>query len=261
MFGGLWFMKIEKLENGKLKISGIKFHGNYGHIFIKNMIGVRVGRLIVVSPIAPDYSKKWGEGRRWQWLCKCDCGKEVKVFANNLVRSHTTSCGCYNREQLNKSVTTHGLGHTVEYHRWFAMTSRCHDPNHVAYRHYSKNGRTVCERWRNSFEAFLEDVGVKPDGLTLERGNNSEGYHCGRCQECINNNWVRNGHWDTWAAQSRNKSNNRYFEHNGESLVARDWADRYGLDKDVVNSRLFNGWSVEKVINTPIIKRKKNAKN
>lgn len=252
-------MKVEKLENGKLKISGIKFHGNYGHVFIKDLMGMRFGRLLVLTPIPPDYSKKWGDNRRWLWLCRCDCGNEVKVFANNLSRQHSTSCGCYNREQLNKSVTTHGLGQTVEYHRWFAMTSRCHNFNHNAYKHYSSRKRTVCNRWKNSFLDFLEDVGLMPKGMTLERGNNNEGYHCGKCDECKSKNWVRNGHWDTWEMQSRNKENNKYFEYNGERMIAHDWAIKYGLDKDVVRNRLFQGWSVEKAIQTPIIKRKKRC--
>lgn len=255
----MYFMKIEKLDNGKLKISGIEFHGGGKCVYITDLGGRKFGRLTVLTPIAPDYTKKWGDNRRWKWRCVCDCGNIIEVYANNLGRNHSTSCGCYNREQMTKSVTKHGLGHTVEYQRWFAMISRCHNKNHKAYNHYKSRKRTVCERWRNSFESFLEDVGLMPDGLTLERGDNNQGYHCGKCEECLKNKWGRNGHWDSWAAQCRNRENNRYFEYNGERLVAHDWAAKYGLDKDVIRNRLFNGWSVEKAINTPIKKRNKYA--
>lgn len=234
--------------------------GKTRKVFIKDLTGVRSGRLVVLSMVAGNCSERIeGSPKRWQWLCKCDCGKEVPVFANNINRNHSTSCGCYNREQLNKSVTTHGLGHTVEYQRWVAMINRCHDQNHKAYNHYHNRNRTVCSRWRYSFEAFLEDIGLRPEGLTLERGDNNEGYHCGKCDECLKKEWKRNGHWDTWKAQGRNKDNNRFFEYKGEKLVANDWADRYGLTRYIIKNRLFSGWSVEKAIQTPIKKYKKNA--
>ena len=240
------------LRDGYLSFDVIGVLGKRRRTYVLDITNKRFGMLVAEQPIQP---AKSGEGKRWKWRCICDCGTETIVDANNLSSGHTTSCGCYNRKKLMESVTTHGLGDTPEYGRWFAMIRRCHgDKKHKI---YVKYGRTVCERWRASFEDFYEDLGIRPKGMTLERIDNNEGYHCGKCEECIRNGWKLNVEWASWAAQNRNKVNNKFFEHNGEKLIAHDWAKKYGLDEDVVRNRLFQGWSVSDALKVPIKKRGK----
>lgn len=70
---------------------------------------------------------------------------------------------------------------TPEYNSWKAMRSRCLSPKHEAYGRYTGRGITICERWLNSFDAFLADMGPRPEGLTLERVDNERGYEPANC--------------------------------------------------------------------------------
>ena len=70
----------------------------------------------------------------------------------------------------------HGLSGTQVHNSWLNMRQRCFDTNSDRYKFYGGRGITVCERWRNSFQAFLEDMGIPPSGMTLERINNNGNY-------------------------------------------------------------------------------------
>ena len=88
-------------------------------------------------------------------------------------------------------------GHTINgrssptYSTWANMIQRCTNPNKTSYEHYGGRGITVCERW-TKFKNFLEDVGEKPDGLSLDRIDNDGGYE------------PRNYHWATLKQQAYN---------------------------------------------------------
>lgn len=91
---------------------------------------------------------------------------------------------------------------------WSDMKRRCHRENHHAYANYGGRGITVCERWRNSFAAFLEDMGPRPDPkLTLERVNNDAGYGPDNC---------------IWATRLQQSLNKRMYRSNtsGERNIA-----------------------------------------
>lgn len=104
------------------------------------------------------------------WLCVCSCGAERLVQQVSLKSGSSTGCG---------ACCSHGVrGNSKHplYSTWLGMKGRCHNPNHSDYRDYGGRGIRVCERWRKSFKAFLEDVGERPAGKTLDRRNNSLGY-------------------------------------------------------------------------------------
>lgn len=65
---------------------------------------------------------------------------------------------------------------SVLYGRWRSMKQRCHDPGSHAYKDYGGRGIIVCDRWRNSFENFLADMGEPPEGMTLDRIDNDGNY-------------------------------------------------------------------------------------
>jgi hypothetical protein len=93
----------------------------------------------------------------------------------------------------NKNRQIHGMEGTPTYRSWDAMKQRCTNLNNPHYADYGGRGISVCDRWLNSFKAFLEDMGEKPDGLTLDRIDNDGDYTPANCR------------WATYSEQNLNK--------------------------------------------------------
>ena len=149
----------------------------------------RFNRLVAVSLLPRE---EWG-GSKAKWNCQCDCGTTVVVFAQSLTRDGSQSCGCLRREMLSvsKSGNQNSLkhGHTTwhsqspEYRAWAKMKDRCKNPTNPEWKNYGGRGITVCERWRESFENFLADMGLRPSSeLSLDRIDNDGNYEAGNCR-------------------------------------------------------------------------------
>ncbi len=82
---------------------------------------------------------------------------------------------------------------TRTYTSWQSMKTRCYNINDEHYPRYGGRGIYVCYEWRNSFEAFLRDMGERPDGRTLDRKDNDGPYTKDNC--C----------WSTPAEQAQNR--------------------------------------------------------
>jgi hypothetical protein len=153
------------------------------------IVGKRFARLVVLDDS--------GVGKDRRIFCRCDCGNEKSIIANHVRTGRIRSCGCLQREIAILSNTIHGhnrIGQrTSEYRIWYAMKDRTLNPKSPAWDDYGGRGITVCDRWRDSFEAFLADMGPRPSGLTLDRKNNDGNYEPGNCR------------WATWAEQNNNR--------------------------------------------------------
>ncbi len=193
-------------------------------------LGSKFARLTVIGR-APSR----GDGRMWR--CLCDCGKTTDVLSKYLRTGNTKSCGC-----LVSSIN--GLSKLPEYHIWRLMLRRCFDERTDKYHCYGGRGITVCDRWRHSFEAFYEDMGPRPEGLTLERVDHEGNYEPDNCI------------WDTWKNQHRNKRSNVWLTLNGEQRLLMDWAVLLGVNKKVFYDRYKRGWADERILTTPVIKER-----
>jgi hypothetical protein len=127
-----------------------------------------------------------------KWLCECDCGS-TKVVFSTVLRRGTSCCGCQTSKRISVARTTHGLTLTPTYRSWRAMKARCRNPKSPDFDWYGGRGILVCDRWFDSFEAFLDDMGEHPPGLTLDRSDNSGDYEPDNCV------------WSTAKEQTNNK--------------------------------------------------------
>lgn len=117
----------------------------------------------------------------------------------------------------------------------FNMTKqRCCNPNASDFKYYGGRGIVVCDRWLDSFDNFVADMGLRPEGHTLERVDNNGPYSP---ENCV---------WASRKTQSQNRRVNRMIEYNGETHSIAEWERRLGWKPGVLKARIGRlGYSVE----------------
>jgi hypothetical protein len=138
----------------------------------------------------------------------------------------------------------HGMTGTPEHRAWKNMKTRCSNPNTGYHHRYGARGITVCPEWRDSFERFFADVGVRPtSGHTLERVDNDRGYEAG------------NVRWATRREQAQNRETNRRLTLDGVTRTLAQWPGIVGVKEATIYKRLKLGWTVEAALSTPVRSR------
>jgi hypothetical protein len=126
---------------------------------------------------------------------------------------------------------------TKEYRAWKNMKARCYAPCN-GMTTYVQKGIGVSESWKNSFEAFLDDMGQCPIGYSLDRIDNSGNY----CKE--------NCRWADNKTQSSNRSGfNISVTYQGETKILKDWARHFNMKYTTLYMRMYrNGYTFEEAV-------------
>lgn len=206
--------------------------------------GSRFGRLVLIGVSA----KRTSDNRTLHEF-RCDCGASAFALLKYAIAGATRSCGCLRSELVASRAAqrnrTHGMSDRPEWHIWSSLRRRCFDLSHP---HYGGRGIQVCERWANSFEAFLEDMGPRPTARhSIDRIDNNGNYEPSNCR------------WATATQQCRNTRVNRLLPFNGEMLCLADVAERVGISSGTLAHRLGDGWSIEDALNTPVRRMSRKA--
>lgn len=174
----------------------------------KDITGLEFGRLVVVCQ-ANDAVRHNGI-RIPMWLARCSCegGNFIIASQTNLFTGHTKSCGCLRHDSPNNPKRTHGKSKTKLYKVWDTMKQRCANPLSKSFRHYGGRGIGVCDRWLDSFENFLEDMGECPEGMSLDRIDVNGHYEPSNCR---------------WATASEQGFNQRKSRRNTSGRTGVSW--------------------------------------
>lgn len=208
-----------------------------------NIIGNVYNRLTVLSYAGKKTSHQL-------WLCRCECGNTIITRGDGLKSGHATSCGCFHKEQLIKSITKHDSCYTFMYKTYKSMLQRCNNPNHRHYHRYGGRGIKVCDKWQgdNGFLNFYADMGDKPSPKhSIDRIDNNLGYFKENCR------------WATQKQQNSNKVNNVFVEINGEKFTVAEACRLYNKPLKMVSYRLRKGLSIEEAFMKKSQRDKSNA--
>lgn len=194
-----------------------------------------------------------GKVRYPMFRCVCECGTERNIAAQSLRRGDAYSCGCKHKppapgqakRSKPKGNVKHGLRNSVEYSTWVSMKQRCLNPNSENYSNYGGRGITVCEEWKDSFLAFFNYVGPRPEGTSLDRIEVNGNYEPG------------NVRWATEEEQCNNRTNARTITSNGKTQTIAQWSRETGVAFATIHARLKRGWPPEKALD-PFVSQTKD---
>lgn len=199
----------------------------------KVKIGDRFGRFTIEGTVKRNH--------RTLYVCRCDCGNVSFAMKRDLLLGKTRSCGCLKNELFKERITTHEMSDSKTYHSWCAMKERCNNKNSHAYPLYGGRGIKICERWENSFKNFISDMGICPDGCSIDRIDPNGDYSPNNCR------------WATYKEQGRNTRRNVFINYKGEDKTIAEVAEILNINYRTLYYRIFAyGWPVEKAINTPV---------
>jgi len=149
------------------------------------------------------------KGRTYFW-CRCECGKEKAVLAQNLKNGQSKNCGHDRQSKIAASVRTHGMHDSSEYGIWRGIVDRCTRSKRPEYPLYGGRGIKVCDSWKNSFEQFYKDMGPKPSKKhSIDRIDVNGNYEPANCR------------WACRSVQGLNKQNAKGVRKMGEKYQAR----------------------------------------
>ena len=182
-----------------------------------------------------------------KWLCKCDCGNIIEVYPCNLKSGKSTSCGCFQKEQLKSRVFKHGLRKTKLYSVWANMKQRCLNKKNDHYKNYGGRGIKICKEWLDKENGFMNFY-----TWAMENGYNENA----KFQQCtidridVNGNYEPNNcRWITNKEQALNRTTNEILTYKGESKTIYEWSLETGISSSTISARIKKyHWTTERAL-------------
>lgn len=164
------------------------------------------------------------------WEATCECGSVVIVGAADVRLGQTRSCGCMKSDMLAARNRLRGKptkgGFQREYNSWISAKRRCLDMTDKDFPRYGGAGVIFASVWADSFAAFCDHMGKRPQGTTLDRIDNAKGYEPGNCR------------WATPKEQALNRRSSRWFDLNGERVSTQEVAAHFGVTPCAIFKRI-----------------------
>lgn len=208
-------------------------------------VGDKFGSLLVNGL---SFGERSTGGKTYLASVTCDCGSTLTVEKYNLTSGNTARCSECAKASRGRKKSTHGNSMSFKdrnprgyncYTRWQAMKRRCNNPSDKRFSDYGGRGIKVCDRWLESYENFLTDMGLPPEiSYQIDRVDNSLGYSKENCK------------WVTRIENSRNKRNNRLIEVDGEIKTLSEWAELSGVGREAISARINRGISPKKAMDS-----------
>ena len=186
--------------------------------------GNRYGRLVVLGKVTSYVSPQGKKQKRVRVVC--DCGSVKTVNFGQMKLGNIKSCGCLRKEIAANTLskcTTHGMSRTRFYKVWASLKNRTLNPTDSAYHRYGGRGIKVCDRWKESFQNFKNDMFASyGNGLEIDRINNDGDYTPENCR------------WVTRKVNMHNSTRVRVY--NGKCIT--DWAKTLGVARMSIHWRM-----------------------
>lgn len=217
----------------------------------EELCGKKFGRLTVVKR-CENYVSPKGVTRS-NWLCKCDCGNELKVTADKLKSGNTKSCGCLKNEITVQRSFKHGGRHTRLYSIYYAMVNRCGNKNAINYKNYGGRGIKVCDEWSGedgfiNFMNWANSNGYE-NNLSIDRIDVNGNYSPANCK------------WSTRREQMNNTTRNHLITIDNKTHTLSQWASISGVNPSTIYYRLKRGVPEKEAVFSKMISRKRGIKN
>lgn len=173
------------------------------------------------------------------WCCLCSCGNYAIIKADAVISGRIKSCGCLKHTVNFKHGGCKRRQRLPEYRSWAAMIQRCTNANSKDYPYYGGRGVQVCERWRDSFQNFINDMGHRPSPAhTLDRVNNNGNYDPGNCRWATRAEQVKNRRTDFLTSES-------WLKYRSKQAIAMNKHRKRSSTGRFIEGKLPSGWRVD----------------
>lgn len=176
-------------------------------------------------------------------LVRCTCGRERIVRESALTSGRSRSCGagvCSGAIGPKAGAYRHGQNKRQGYNSWVNMIRRCEDPESPDFHLYGGRGIRVFSQWRRSPKAFIDDMGPRPHGTTLDRIDVNGNYEPGNCR------------WADDLTQGRNRRNTHRVEIAGREMYVVEACAITGISPGTARMRIWRGWDPLRAVTQPL---------